>query len=185
MSHCRASCHSAEVLEVTSPHEWVCLEVFRQFPVYFFVRQLGEVEPAFETFYFQYPKFIFQCLIGTKLDRFQFYFGSLSFGVYRYGFRTGQARAKITDTVQQLADLMTISRSSLYNKIKIITGLGVNDYINRLRIEKAISLLTNTNLNINEISSEVGFTYPRYFSSTFKQMKGMTPKQFREENRMK
>ena len=63
--------------------------------------------------------------------------------------------------------------------------LGVNDYINRLRIEKAISLLTNTNLNINEISSEVGFTYPRYFSSTFKQMKGMTPKQFREENRMK
>ena len=38
---------------------------------------------------------------------------------------------------------------------------------------------------INEISSEVGFTYPRYFSSTFKQMKGMTPKQFREENRMK
>ena len=100
MSHCRASCHSAEVLEVTSPHEWVCLEVFRQFPVYFFVRQLGEVEPAFETFYFQYPKFIFQCLIGTKLDRFQFYFGSLSFGVYRYGFRTGQARAKITDTVQ-------------------------------------------------------------------------------------
>lgn len=88
-------------------------------------------------------------------------------------------------SVQQLADLMTISRSSLYNKIKIITGLGVNDYINRLRIEKAISLLTNTNLNINEISSEVGFTYPRYFSSTFKQMKGMTPKQFREENRMK
>ena len=100
MSHCRASCHSAEVLEVTSPHEWVCLEVFRQFPVYFFDRQLGEVEPAFETFYFQYPKFIFQCLIGTKLDRFLFYFGSLSFGVYRYGFRTGQARAKITDTVQ-------------------------------------------------------------------------------------
>ena len=38
---------------------------------------------------------------------------------------------------------------------------------------------------LNEISSEVGFTYPRYFSSTFKQMKGMTPKQFREENRMK
>ena len=54
-----------------------------------------------------------------------------------------------------------------------------------MTIEKAISLLTNTNLNINEISSEVGFTYPRYFSSTFKQMKGMTPKQFREENRMK
>ena len=88
-------------------------------------------------------------------------------------------------SVQQLADAMIVSRSSLYSKIKIITGMGVNDYINRLRIEQAMSLLVNTNLNINEISCEVGFTYPRYFSSTFKQMKGMTPKQFREENRMK
>ena len=51
-------------------------------------------------------------------------------------------------SVQTLVDTMTISRSSLYSKIKIITGLGVNDYINRLRIEEAISLLINTNLNI-------------------------------------
>ena len=58
--------------------------------------------------------------------------------------------------------------------------LGYN-YINRLRIEQAMSLLVNTNLNINEISCEVGFTYPRYFSSTFKSMTGMTPKQFRNE----
>lgn len=86
-------------------------------------------------------------------------------------------------SVQQLADAMIVSRSSLYSKIKIITGMGVNDYINRLRIEQAMSLLVNTNLNINEISCEVGFTYPRYFSSTFKNMTGMTPKQFRNENR--
>lgn len=84
-------------------------------------------------------------------------------------------------SVQQLADAMIVSRSSLYSKIKIITGMGVNDYINRLRIEQAMSLLVNTNLNINEISCEVGFTYPRYFSSTFKSMTGMTPKQFRNE----
>ena len=86
-------------------------------------------------------------------------------------------------SVQQLADAMIVSRSSLYSKIKIITGMGVNDYINRLRIEQAMSLLVNTNLNINEISCEVGFTYPRYFSSTFKNMTGMTTKQFRNENR--
>lgn len=84
-------------------------------------------------------------------------------------------------SVQQLADAMIVSRSSLYSKIKIITGMGVNDYIKRLRIEQAMSLLVNTNLNINEISCEVGFTYPRYFSSTFKSMTGMTPKQFRNE----
>ena len=59
----------------------------------------------------------------------------------------------------------------------------MNDYINRLRIEKSVYLLTNTNLNINEISYEVGFTYPRYFSTSFKQIKGMTPTQFKEEKK--
>ena len=61
--------------------------------------------------------------------------------------------------------------------------LGVNDYINRLRIEKSVFLLTNTNMNINEISYEVGFSYPRYFSTSFKQIKGMTPTRFKEENK--
>ena len=64
-----------------------------------------------------------------------------------------------------------------------LTGLGVNDYINRLRIEKSVFLLTNTNMNINEISYEVGFSYPRYFSTSFKQIKGMTPTRFKEENK--
>lgn len=85
-------------------------------------------------------------------------------------------------TIHFIAEAMAMSRSSLYNKLKLITGLGVNDYINRLRIEKAASLLISTKLNINEISSEVGFIYPRYFSSIFKQMKGVTPKQYRENN---
>ena len=35
-------------------------------------------------------------------------------------------------------------------------------------------------LSIKEISQEVGFAYPRYFSTTFKQIKGMTPTQFKE-----
>ena len=71
----------------------------------------------------------------------------------------------------------------VYNKVKFLTGLGVNDYINRLRIEKSVFLLTNTNMNINEISYEVGFSYPRYFSTSFKQIKGMTPTRFKEENK--
>ena len=82
-----------------------------------------------------------------------------------------------------LTDKMAMSRASLYNKVKLLTGLGVNDYINKLRIEKSVYLLTNTNMNINEISYEVGFSYPRYFSTSFKQVKGMTPTRFKEENK--
>ena len=86
-------------------------------------------------------------------------------------------------SIKFLTDNMAMSRASLYHKVKTLTGLGVNDYINRLRIEKSVYLLTNTNLNINEISYEVGFTYPRYFSTSFKQIKGMTPTQFKEEKK--
>lgn len=86
-------------------------------------------------------------------------------------------------SIKFLTDKLAMSRVSLYNKVKFLTGLGVNDYINRLRIEKSVFLLTNTNMNINEISYEVGFSYPRYFSTSFKQIKGMTPTRFKEENK--
>ncbi len=86
-------------------------------------------------------------------------------------------------SIKFLTDRMAMSRASLYNKVKLLTGMGVNDYINRLRIEKSVYLLTNTNMNINEISYEVGFSYPRYFSTSFKQVKGVTPTRFKEENR--
>ena len=86
-------------------------------------------------------------------------------------------------SIKFLTDKLAMSRASLYNKVKFLTGLGVNDYIKRLRIEKSVFLLTNTNMNINEISYEVGFSYPRYFSTSFKQIKGMTPTRFKEENK--
>ena len=86
-------------------------------------------------------------------------------------------------SIKFLTDKLAMSRASLYNKVKFLTGLGVNDYINRLRIEKSVFLLTNTNMNINEISYEVGFSYPRYFSTSFKQIMGMTPTRFKEENK--
>ena len=86
-------------------------------------------------------------------------------------------------SIKFLTDKLAMSRASLYNKVKFLTGLGVNDYINRLRIEKSVFLLTNTNMNINEISYEVGFSYPRYFSTSFKQIKGMTPTRVKEENK--
>lgn len=88
-------------------------------------------------------------------------------------------------SIKFLTDTLAMSRASLYNKVKLLTGMGVNEYINRLRIERSVYLLTHTNLSINEISYETGFNYPRYFSTSFKQIKGVTPSQFKEENKRK
>ena len=73
-----------------------------------------------------------------------------------------------------------MSRSSLYAKMRAITNIPVGDYINKLRMEKAISYLTTTDLNITEITTEVGFSTARYFSTAFKQYTGSTPTQYKE-----
>ena len=52
-----------------------------------------------------------------------------------------------------------------------------------LYTEKSVYLLTNTNMNINDISCKVGFSCQRHFSTSFKQVKGMTPTQFKEESK--
>ena len=81
--------------------------------------------------------------------------------------------------VKFLTGQMAMSRTSLYNKIKELTGIGANDYINRRRIDRATDLLLQSDMSITEISEQVGFAYQRYFSTLFKEVKGMTPSQFR------
>lgn len=80
-----------------------------------------------------------------------------------------------------LCDKLGMSRASLYNKLKALTGMGANDYINKLRIDNAINLLLNSSLTVNEIADRVGFSTPRYFSSVFKKNMGCSPTQYKEE----
>lgn len=76
-----------------------------------------------------------------------------------------------------------MSRASLYNKLKAITYMGANDYVNKFRMEKAISLIVNTELTMTEIAEKVGFTTSRYFSTAFKQYTGDTPTQYKEKQK--
>lgn len=81
--------------------------------------------------------------------------------------------------VDYLASELAMSRASLYNKINHLLGVGVNDYINKIKIEKAATMLTETEISIGEISMETGFRNQRYFSTVFKQFKGVSPSQYR------
>lgn len=76
-----------------------------------------------------------------------------------------------------------MSRASLYNKIKALANMGVNDYINKYRMEKAMVLIKQTELSIAEIAEQVGFSTSRYFSTAFKQHTGQTPTQYKEKNK--
>ncbi|MDR0691669.1 MAG: response regulator [Prevotellaceae bacterium] len=82
-----------------------------------------------------------------------------------------------------IIDNLAMSRASLYSKMKYITGLGINDYINKCRIMAACSLLEKTDKSIADIAFETGFTSQRYFSIVFKQAMQKTPSNYRAENR--
>lgn len=76
---------------------------------------------------------------------------------------------------------MGMSRASLYNKMKELLNIGVNDYINRLKLEKAAEmLLSQPETSIADIAAGVGFSSQRYFATSFKQYKGVSPSEFRE-----
>ncbi len=75
-----------------------------------------------------------------------------------------------------------ISRAGLYTKMKALTGMGANDYINKLRLEQATHLLVHSELSINEIADQTGFSTARYFSTVFKQCMGVSPTQYKEDH---
>ena len=53
--------------------------------------------------------------------------------------------------VDLISQELGISRASLYNRLKALTGMGANEYVNKLRIEKAMELLRQTELNMTEM----------------------------------
>ena len=65
-----------------------------------------------------------------------------------------------------------MSRTVLYNKLKLLTGLNVKEYVNKIRIERACRLISETELSITEVAEQTGFSSARYFSTAFKQYMG-------------
>lgn len=74
---------------------------------------------------------------------------------------------------------MLMSRTALYTKMKAMTGEGVKEFIRRIRFNKALKLLEEGQLSVAEISYEVGFSSPSYFSTSFKKQFGYLPTEVR------
>lgn len=87
-------------------------------------------------------------------------------------------------TIDSLAAEMTISRNKVYSKIKNITGMTPNDFIQNIKLKKAaFSLKNNSNLTIAEIAYQYGFGTPQYFSKCFKKSFGLTPLDYRKKGK--
>ncbi|MDG1038922.1 MAG: two-component regulator propeller domain-containing protein [Polaribacter sp.] len=78
-------------------------------------------------------------------------------------------------SVEELASQLKLSRSQLYRKIKTLTGQTVNEFIRKIRLERAKQILDSGKANISEACFSVGFSSPSYFSKCFKAHFGVLP----------
>ncbi len=84
--------------------------------------------------------------------------------------------------LDEIAKELNLSISSLMRKTKQMTGLTIQRLHEKLKIEKAKSLLENKIMNISEISDYLGYQNQFYFSAVFKKNTGMSPKKWIEYN---
>ena len=84
--------------------------------------------------------------------------------------------------MNHLAEELGLSRSSLYTKFKALTGITPNDYVLNRKLKQAAWLLKNKpELQIAEISDQLGFGSPRYFSRCFKEQFQVSPIEYRKK----
>ncbi len=84
-----------------------------------------------------------------------------------------------------VSDYAGLSASYFSQLFKNEMGVGLNNYISDLRIQRAKELLTKTNLTNEEISLQSGFSTVHYFSRVFGKSVGMTPGQYRKKEQQK
>ncbi len=83
-------------------------------------------------------------------------------------------------SVNQLSDYIGINRKYMCTLFKKFIGQTPIDYILKIRMERACSLLTNDNLSIAEVSNSIGYSDQFVFSKQFKKSMGETPSVFRK-----
>jgi len=85
--------------------------------------------------------------------------------------------------VRELAERIGLSASYLTRTFRRETGMKLNDYINRQKIEEAKNLLAFSDRSLSEISSYLCFSSQSYFQNLFKKYEGITPLQYRQSAR--
>ncbi|MDD4921425.1 MAG: two-component regulator propeller domain-containing protein [Bacteroidales bacterium] len=94
-------------------------------------------------------------------------------------------KANLSDadlTNEKIEQQFNTNKMQLYRKLKAVTGYSVNSLIREIRIQEAIQLLKNSEMNISEIAYNLGFSDPLYFSKYFKKEVGVSPHNYRKDH---
>ena len=81
-------------------------------------------------------------------------------------------------SIKTLAAAIGMSHSSLYKKIKSVSGQSVNGFIRFIRLRQVAEWLINTEKNVNEAAMEAGFNDLKYFREQFHKLFGVVPSEY-------
>ncbi len=84
---------------------------------------------------------------------------------------------------KDLCEHMGMSRTSFYNKLKVLMDISPNEFIRTIRLKKGRSLLLKNSYNVSEVAYNVGFSDAKYFGTLFKKYYGQNPSTFIAEKR--
>lgn len=84
-------------------------------------------------------------------------------------------------SLQELAAIALLSPNHLCKVFKDLTGITVSEYVQKLRMDKACELLSDTDLTLAEIAAEVGYQDENYLRRMFKKELGQTPSKYRAQ----
>ncbi len=85
-------------------------------------------------------------------------------------------------TLADIASHIGYADYYLSRKFKAETGISINDYIKKVKVEKAKTLLLSSDLSIQEICEKLNFGSRSFFAETFKELVGIPPATYREQN---
>lgn len=80
----------------------------------------------------------------------------------------------------ELANLLFMSKSTFYRKLKALTGMSGNEFIRTARLNYAVKLLESGNYSVTEAAFEAGFNDIKYFRKRFQEQFGVTPSDYKK-----
>ncbi len=81
-------------------------------------------------------------------------------------------------TIAGLAESLGVSDGHISRLFKSETDMGLNNYLTRYRIRKAMDMLKDVQVKVYEVAEKVGYQDIAYFSNTFKKLTGKTPSEY-------
>ncbi len=83
--------------------------------------------------------------------------------------------------IETMVDQLFMSQSTLFRKIKSLTGLSITAFVRSVRLKKAAQIVLQSNLKLSQVAQEVGFNDYKHFKKSFQQQFGCLPSEYKSK----